>query len=121
MISICEAFAEEYNILFNPSKSKLMYFNVTHAYQSIHLCSQPVNVVPCETYLGDYIRTNICDRSITQSVCSFSQITNKIIADFLMLDSFSLYRLLPPIVLIFTDVNGGIMFRVTLNNEVTQI
>ena len=43
MISICEAFVEEYDILFNLSKSKLMYFNEAHADLIIYLCSQPVN------------------------------------------------------------------------------
>ena len=52
MISICEAFAVEYYIIFNPSKSKLMYHNVVHADLGIHICSQSVNVIPCQTYLG---------------------------------------------------------------------
>ena len=51
------------------------------------MCGQPVNVVPCETDIGNYIGTNICDRSITQRVCSFFFL-NKSNADFLLLDSF---------------------------------
>ena len=58
----------EYDILFNPSKSKLMNFNMAHTDLIIHLCSQPVNVVPCDTYLGNYIGTIKCGRSITHSV-----------------------------------------------------
>ena len=62
---------EENDILLNPSKSKLMHFNLAHADLIIYLCFQPLNVVPRETYLGNYIGTNIYDRSITQSGCSF--------------------------------------------------
>ena len=89
MISICEALSEEYHILFNRQKVDLMYFDVAHADLIIYLCSQPVNVVPCETYLGSYIGTYICDRSITQSICSYFFL-NQLIADLSMLDSFSL-------------------------------
>ena len=48
---------EAYDILFNPSKSNLMYFNVAHADLIIYPNSQLVNVVPCETHLGNYIGT----------------------------------------------------------------
>ena len=65
MISICEAFSEEYGILFNPSKSKLIYFHAAHAdLIIIYRCGQPANIVQCETYFGNYIGTNICDTSI---------------------------------------------------------
>ena len=30
MVSICETYAAEYHLIFNPSKSKLMYFNISH-------------------------------------------------------------------------------------------
>ena len=30
MVSICETYAAEYHLIFNPSKSKLMYFIISH-------------------------------------------------------------------------------------------
>ena len=38
MISICEAYAYEFSILFNPRKSKLMCFNVNADNLDITLC-----------------------------------------------------------------------------------
>ena len=45
MICICEAYAEDYNIILNPTKSTLLYYNVTHTHLIIELSGQPVNVV----------------------------------------------------------------------------
>ena len=42
MVSICETYATEYHLLFNPSKSKLMYFNISHKNLSVKLCSKEV-------------------------------------------------------------------------------
>ena len=35
MVSICETYAIEYHLLFNLSKSKLMYFNISHENLSV--------------------------------------------------------------------------------------
>ena len=50
-------------------------------------------LVSRETYLGNFIGSDISDRAITQSVCAFNQRSNHLIADFSMNDSFSLYKL----------------------------
>ena len=68
MICICEEYVDYYNIIFNPAKSKLLYYNVTYTNLIIELCGQPINVVTQETYLGNYIGVNIFDRSITQNI-----------------------------------------------------
>ena len=44
-----------------------------------------------ETDLGKFIGSDIIDRAIIQSVCAFSQWSNYLIADFYMIDSFSLH------------------------------
>ena len=92
MVSICEAYAAEYHLLFNPSKSKLMYFNLSYENFSVELCGKEVLLVLHETYLGNFIGSDMFDRAITQSVCAFNQSSNHLIADFSMIDSFSLHK-----------------------------
>ena len=82
-----------YHLLFNPSKSKLMYFNISHENLSVKLCGKEVLLVSHETYLGNFIGNDIFHRAITQSVCAFNQSSNHLIADFSMIDSFSLHKL----------------------------
>ena len=89
MISICEAYAYEFSILFNPRKSKLMCFNVNADNLDITLCGEKVIFVNSETYLGVSLNSDITDRAITQAVCSFYQKSNHVIANYSTLDSFS--------------------------------
>ena len=76
MVSICETYDTEYQLLFNPSKSKLMYFNISHENFSVKLCGKEMLLVSHETYLGNFIGSDIFDRAITQSVCAFNQRSN---------------------------------------------
>ena len=87
MISICETYAYEFSILFNPRKSKLMCFNVNVHNLDITLCGEKVIHCDSETYLGLSLNSNIADRAITQTVCSFYQKSNHVIANYSMLDS----------------------------------
>ena len=49
MIAVCEEFASEFNIMFNPKKSKLMCFNVSlETKPVIKLSNQLVDVVDSE-------------------------------------------------------------------------
>ena len=93
MIGICEDYAQEFHIFFNPSKSKLMYYNVSHDNLHVKLCNQDVHIVSKEIYLGNYISENIYDRAIKQTVCAFNAKGNQIISYFSMLDCFSLHKL----------------------------
>ena len=52
MVSICETYATEYQLLFKPSKSKLMYFNISHENLSVKLCCKEVLLVSHETFIG---------------------------------------------------------------------
>ena len=45
MIGICWDYAQEFHILFNPSKSKLMYYNVSHDNLHVKLCNLDVHIV----------------------------------------------------------------------------
>ena len=53
IVSICKAYAAEYNLLLNPSKSKVMYIT-SHENLNVKLCGKEVLLVSHETYLGNY-------------------------------------------------------------------
>ena len=54
MISICESYARDYHITFNPAKSKLICFNVSSSEISpIYLNGTPVTVVNKDKHLGN--------------------------------------------------------------------
>ena len=72
MIYICETYAQDYHITFNPAKSKWFCFNVSSSdISQIYLNGTPVTVVNKDKYLGNYISTNIYDRNIISNVCDF--------------------------------------------------
>ena len=87
-MQICELYAIRYHITFNPSKSKLLCFNVDSSKLSpIYLNGQPITCVDSEKHLGNYIATDIYDRNIMNSVCDFYQRSNSIINGFRVCDN----------------------------------
>ena len=91
MISICETFANIYSISFNPSKSKLLCFNVDSSNVApVFINGKRVEVVQSDVHLGNYISTNITDRNIVGHVCDLYQRSNSVISDFNVCDSVSL-------------------------------
>ena len=94
MIHICEEYADAYKILYNPKKSKLMYYNVHPSYDiCITLSGSPVEVVTHETYLGNFIGTNIYERDIKSVVSGLYRRANHVRADFGCIDCFTHYKL----------------------------
>ena len=73
MIITCEAYAYEFGILFNPRKSKRMCFNVNVENLDITFCVQKLIYVNIKTYFDVSRNSDIMDRAITQTVCSFYQ------------------------------------------------
>ena len=57
------------------------------------MCGEKVIHVDSETYLGVSLKSDITDRAITQTVCSFYKKSNHVIANYSMLDSFSRCKL----------------------------
>ena len=53
------------------SITKIIYFTVKHKDVVLYVCNQPVNLVEHETYLGNYIVSDIFDRSISHTVHPF--------------------------------------------------
>ena len=73
MIQVCEQYAMEYSIVFNPVKSKLMCFNFVSS-ASLTLCGKPVDVVDNDLQLGNRIYYNIYTQC--QRMCYSSTLSN---------------------------------------------
>ena len=72
MIQICQQYAMEYSIVFNPVKSKLMCFNyVSSDKPYLTLCGKPFDVVDNDLHLGNRIYNKI-----------YTQCSNSMISDF---------------------------------------
>ena len=80
MVNVCEQFAHEYHISFNPSKSKLMSFNLSRPLGTpIFLNGQKVEVVDHDSHLGNYVATDLRDINITKHVCDLYQRSNNVV------------------------------------------
>ena len=92
MITICEQFAESHSITFNPSKTKLLCFNMKleSKVPPIYLNGERVSIVEHEKHLGNYVSTDISDRNIIADVCDLYQRSNLLISDFRVSDSITL-------------------------------
>ena len=61
MLEICSNFAESYDVKFNPTKSKLLYFGSNEpksVISPISFMGGTIEIVPYETYLGNIIGQN---------------------------------------------------------------
>ena len=85
MLNICEDYAKDYNILFNASKSKLMYFgkNDVNFHDLLFMSngSKIDYVKQCVT-LGTTIFSDISIKNIDSAVNDFYMRTNNLMADF---------------------------------------
>ena len=72
LVSICanKGIYNKYIISFNPSKSKLLCFNVDSSNVApVFINGKRVEVVQSDVHLGNYISTNITDINIVGHVC----------------------------------------------------
>ena len=90
MISICEGFAKCHSIVFNPSKTKLLCFNLDPVSEvpPIYLNGVQVSIVEHEKHLCNY--ASISDSNIIANVCDLYQLSNLLISDFRVCDSQTL-------------------------------
>ena len=77
MILTCEKYAEEFSIICNPGKSKLLCYNL------------PTD----EKHLGNKLFNNIYKRDMSEFVGNFYKSSNSVIANFSICDSFTLNNL----------------------------
>ena len=82
MLSVFESYAERYHITFNPTKSKLICYNIDPSTLGlICLNKQHVSIVDNDKHLGNNISNDIHDRNIVSSVCDLYQRNNSTISD----------------------------------------
>ena len=72
MILICEQYAKDYEIMFNPIKSKLLCYNLISDFiPSVKLCGQYIEVVSDEIHLGNHIYNDIYRKNISSLLVIF--------------------------------------------------
>ena len=83
-MKICEQFAESHSITFNPTKTKLLCFNMKpeSVLPPIYLNGEKVSIVEHEKHLWNYVATNIADRNMIANVCDLYQRSILLISDF---------------------------------------
>ena len=76
MLDVCREYAEAYDILFNATKTKCMFFNRTDSIlfdKDVHICF----VDKCK-FLGFFISRDILNRDIQSSIKRLIEIVMKI-------------------------------------------
>ena len=63
-------YAERHHTIFNPTKSKLLCYNIDpSSLGPIYLNNKPISIVSQDKHLGNYISTDIHDRNTLANVC----------------------------------------------------
>ena len=94
MISVRESYAERYHITFNPTKSKVICYNIDPSTLGpICLNTPPKSIVDNDKHLGNYRSNDIHDINIVSSVCDLYQQSSSTISDFNACNSDTLDRL----------------------------
>ena len=86
MLKICEEFGREFDILYNPSKSKYIVFNDSgDNHDSAYPCINDKVIPKYDSipYLGNTISSDLCDKlDITEKCADLNQRTNGLIHSF---------------------------------------
>ena len=85
MLNICEDFAKDYNILFNASKCKLMYFKKDNINYENLLCmsnESSIEFVEQCVHLGTQIYSDIFKKNIDSATNDLYMTTTNPLADF---------------------------------------
>ena len=94
MLEICDKFARSYDVLFNSSKSKLLYFgSASHSVMPpIKFNGSVIETVKHDKHRGNIIGHN-CTKPINDSKNTFNCKTNMVFSHFRQVDPYSLYSL----------------------------
>ena len=87
MLDICREYAEAYDILFNATKTKCMFFDRTYSTlfdKDVHFLGSPIGFVDKCKFLGFSISR---DRDIQSSINTFNRKCNEVRLDFSILNS----------------------------------
>ena len=88
MINICEQYAHDFNILFNPNKSKLICYNMLlNVRPNVILCDKVEEVVSSAMYLEMKLYHDVNKKCMDEFVFDFERRSDHIIHSFSMCDS----------------------------------
>ena len=84
MLETCSSFAQCYDLQFNSSKTKCMYFSKTHTdrHDSIYFMNTPIEFKQSTQLLGVHLTKDISDKSIASTVHTFYGKVNSVLYDF---------------------------------------
>ena len=90
MLDVCREYAEAYDILFNATKTKCMFFDRIHSTlfdKDIQFMGSPIGFVDKCKFLGFSISLDILNRDIQLSINTFNRKCNEVSLDFSILNS----------------------------------
>ena len=91
MIQMCEQYAMDNSIVFNPVNSTLMCFNSVSSVKPYYtLCGKTVDVVYHDLHVGNCIYNNMYTQSSNSMISDFYRRGNQVKSSFRMCDSFTL-------------------------------
>lgn len=93
MLQVCEDFSIEYDIVFNPGKSKMLIFNGSNEIRPLMMNNTVIPISSTEKHLGNVIGENDGDRRITKAINELYISCNKISSEFSCMDIETRYFL----------------------------
>jgi hypothetical protein len=94
MLGVVKQFSDQYNVVFNPGKSKLLVFEKEdHGACSITFNGKEIQSSPVETHLGTKIGPGVCSQNIKSSVNDLYWRTNITLCQFDNAFSWVKYKL----------------------------
>ncbi len=96
MLSICQKFAQSYDVLFNSSKSKLLYFGQSYSrpiVSPIEFNRAVIELVNNEKHLGNVIGQKCIKHQLQESIHAFNAKVNMVKSHFHHIDSDGLYQI----------------------------
>ena len=95
MLRVANVYSLEYNITFNPEKSKLMAFGGSNTIDELNLLFNNSNLVSVKrvTHLGNSIGPDVKDNGINDAICDLYKRVNIMLAQFGKTAPFVKYKL----------------------------
>ena len=88
MLSVCEQFARDFNVMFNSQKSKLIVFSPLHWNGSIpqfvplSLFGAAIDTTECELHLGNFVGRNGYEKNVARAIQDLMYRTNVLMSRF---------------------------------------
>ena len=83
MLNVCDVYARNIDILFNPTKTNCIFFSAYPNSLPLHIMNTDIEFVPSCTFLCISVSSHdISDRNIPQSVQKLYRRSNEVMSDF---------------------------------------